>query len=115
MQQKDEKGVWICPEYPDIELDQDKVAYAVKALCQVISVRQIDIPPEERSAYGLSPARRKITLTLIDGEEVCYILGDLNTYTNRFYFQLDQRDAVYLVGYSVGASAQYGIEEYLLD
>ena len=110
--EKDSQGQWICPEYAEETLDQEKVSSTLSALCQVISSREIE-NTETSADYGLSPARRTVTITLLDGRSVTYYLGNLNTYSNRYYFQLDPDGPIYMVGFSVGQSMDYGIQDYL--
>ena len=112
--EKDIDGTWFCPDEPDQVLDQDKVESTISALCQVLSSREIE-EPEDLSAFGLDPAQRRIQIDLADGQTVAYLVGDRNTYTNRFYFQLEGDSAVHLVGYSVGESMNYTVADYLPD
>ena len=109
--EKGSDGIWFCPDAPDLALDQEKVSDAVSPLCQVISVREIE--GEDPASFGLSPARRQIRLELAEGQSVTYLVGDLNTYTNRYYFQLEGLETIHLVGYSVGQSMARTAEDYL--
>lgn len=102
---------WICPDYPEKELDQEKAERAVAALCQVVSARKIS-DWEDTSVYGLDPPERHVEITLEDGTSIQYRIGSLNTYTNRYYFQLEGETAIYMVGYSVGESMNCGILDY---
>ncbi len=109
---KNSQGEWVSAAQPEISLDQAKLINTVTALCQVVSTREIAAPADPQT-YGLAPAKRKVTLTLSDGRSVTYFLGDLNPYTNRYYFQMEQDSTVHAVGYSVGESMNLGLLDYV--
>lgn len=103
---------WICPDYAEDELDQEKVRRTVAALCQVVSVRRIT-DWKDASVYGLDPPACRVELTLADGTAVRYLIGSLNTYTNRYYFRLEEDTVIHMVGYSVGEPISFGIADYI--
>lgn len=107
-QQRD--GVWTIQGDGWKKPDQQMLRDQISALCQVVSSREIDsLDPQDD--YGLSPAQRQVELGLSNGSAVRYRLGKLNTYTNRYYFQMEQSDCVYLVGYSVGRAMLWTPEQ----
>lgn len=103
---------WLCPASPGTALDQDRAGQAVAALCQVVSSRKLE-DWEDASAYGLDPPRRRVELTLSDGTSVVYLLGDRNTYTNRYYLRLEGDESIHMVGSSVGETMYAGMEDYM--
>lgn len=112
--ERETDGMWRCPDRPEAVLDQEKTGTAVAALCQVVSGRKIE-DWEDASVYGLDPPRRRVELILSDGTSVCYLLGDRNTYTNRYYFQLEGERTIHLVGSSVGETMYAGMEDYIVS
>ncbi len=103
---------WLCPDHADEELDPEKTERTVAALCQVVSARRIS-DWEDASVYGLDPPNCQVEIALKDGTEIRYQIGNLNPYTNQYYFRLEGESAIHMVGYSVGEPMNYGISDYI--
>ena len=103
---------WSCEGYDMQALAQDRIKNTVTALCQVISTREIE-PADNDESYGLSPCQSQVTIVTDDGKEIIYRLGSLNTYTNRYYFRLNDETVVHMVGYSVGAAMQCELSDFV--
>lgn len=105
-------GFWTYDNDPDVAVSQDFMLSLSLVLSCVEPTASVSDPNLDLSQYGLDASAISVTLTMLDGTEVKFFIGDRNPRTLDYYIMLDgEEDTVFLVDYSIGKSFEYEIDE----
>lgn len=95
---------WVCSEYPDYPIDNDKLNTMGDFLSKLTAVRMLD---EESPLYGLSDPSCTIGFRIGGGAEYTLVLGDKNVATGDYYAAVKNTKVLFTMAGS-GTEPFYG-------
>lgn len=93
---KDAKG-WILAEDKKFEVNQDTVETLLNEVTNITAIKCVVDNKDDLEEYGLQEPAAKATVTLEDGTQVVYSIGNESIFGQEYYAALDSSDGVYLV------------------
>ena len=108
---KREEG-WSCVEQPDIELEQPYVNSLSWDYVNLKPSRTIEQQPSDLEQYGLTHPQASIDITLTDGTEATFLLGDQVEGQNGYYMQKKGQEPVYLLSTVEGNNILNPLKHY---
>lgn len=97
------EGTWVVKNEPYIELHQDMV----ESLCSAAASLSADASIEESAIdlvqYGLETPQSEVTLTLLDREDITFLIGDQTPSANGYYAKLKDSHDVYMISLATGS------------
>ncbi|MCR5272358.1 MAG: DUF4340 domain-containing protein [Lachnospiraceae bacterium] len=105
---------WICAEYPEYDLDEDKVSAIASDFDHMEATTVID-DYEDLSDYGFDSPTEIMTLTTSDENTVILTVGMKNDITGEYYMTSDADENLYLVDSTVATGFETSIDDLIAE
>lgn len=102
---------WGVKDAPDILLRSSAVDSLAEQLAD-LSAKSMLEQPEALDAYGLAAPQATFAVTLADGSQKTFLLGNEDPVNSIYYLKTEDAPTVYTITSSIGQSLLRGLEEY---
>lgn len=90
-------GSWIRKGEEDFPTNEEKLQNIMNSFCELSGAYQVDAAEVDTEDYGLKNTSRTIKLTLNDGTEHSFRLGDETPYAEGYYLLYENTGKIYVV------------------
>lgn len=97
------EGTWLVKNESYIELHQNMVESLCGAAASLSADASIEESASELAQYGLEAPQSEVTLTLLDGESIIFLIGDQTPSANGYYAKLKDSNDVYMISLAIGS------------
>ncbi len=88
---------WHLSTDKDFPLDQSAVSGIISEVTSLKASRFVSDKKEDFSEYGLSEPSSEVVFELTDGSEITYRIGNFNSFSDSYYFNIRGDEKIYLV------------------
>lgn len=105
-------GTWTVKGNPAIRIKTASVDSLASRLADVPAKQEVAAQAEDLAVYGLSQPQAVYTVTLADGGQKAFHLGNEDTVNGVYYFKLGDTPNVYTIAANTAQLLQRGLKEY---
>ena len=95
--ENDNMGNWIRTGEEDFPTNEEKLQSIAGGFCELSGAYQVDAAEVDTADYGLKETNRVMKLTLTDGTEHSFRLGDETPYSEGYYMLYENTGKIYVV------------------
>jgi len=102
-------GKWVCNEYPELPINLELPTYMASAISSIQAERFIEDTNEHFADFGLDDPYLTVTISYSDGVSCEYNVGDYNSTTGTYYFNVGGTNKVYTIASGLTPYFEYSL------